>query len=439
MALDWEKILKSIKRSINEQVFETWFKPMKFISFEKDILKLGVPNSFFKKWIEKRYLAVIIENVESFLNKTVLIDLVVIEDFPSDDREAQERGAFVSPLEGVLNPRYTFDNFVVGPSNRFAHAASIAVAESPAKAYNPLFIYGGVGLGKTHLMQAIGHLIAYTRPTLKTTYITTEKFMNEMILSLQEKKIQNFREKYRNIDILLVDDVQFLSGKESTQEEFFHTFNTLYESNKQIVISCDRPPKDIPTLEERLISRFEWGLITDIQPPDIETRIAILKKKSELNNFEISSEIAYFIASKFTSNIRELEGALVKVIAFSKLNQLKNLSVDLVKEILKDIITGEKKEISVDLIQKIVAENFNLNPSDLKAKKRTANLVFPRQLAMYLSRELTDLSLPEIGKNFGGRDHSTIIHAYNSINKKIEKDKKTVEILNKLREKITNA
>ena len=314
-----------------------------------------------------------------------------------------------------LNPKYTFDTFVIGNSNRFAHAAALAVAEAPAQAYNPLFIYGGVGLGKTHLMHAIGHYILNQNPHSKVVYVSSEKFTNELINSIRDDRNNEFREKYRNVDVLLIDDIQFIAGKESTQEEFFHTFNALHEANKQIIISSDRPPKEIPTLEDRLRSRFEWGLISDIQPPDLETRIAILKKKAKMENLNIPDDVMLYIATKIQSNIRELEGALIRIVAYSSLTN-KEVTVELAEEALKDIISDTKpRKITVDLIKEVVAKEFNVKIEDFNSKKRTRAIAYPRQIAMYLTRELTDLSLPKIGDEFGGRDHTTVIHAYDKI------------------------
>ena len=344
-----------------------------------------------------------------------------------DDTDTENNDISTGKREGEevsntsLNPRYTFDTFVIGNSNRLAHAASVAVAESPAKAYNPLFIYGGVGLGKTHLMHAIGHYVLSQNKKTKVVYVSSETFTNELINSIRDDRNIEFRNKYRNIDILLIDDIQFIAGKERTQEEFFHTFNSLYEANKQIIISSDRPPKEIPTLEDRLRSRFEWGLIADIQPPDLETRIAILKKKAKLENLVVPDEVLIYIAKKILSNIRELEGALIRIVAYSSLTN-REINEELAIEALKDIISNTKpKFITPDLIKEKVAEFFNIKIEDFTAKKRTKSIVYPRQIAMYLCRELTDLSLPKIGEEFG-RDHTTILHAYDKISSDLEID-----------------
>ncbi len=336
----------------------------------------------------------------------------------------------------MLNSKYTFDTFVIGSGNRFAHAASLAVAEAPAKAYNPLFIYGGVGLGKTHLMHAIGHYVQDHNPKAKVDYLTSEKFTNEFINAIMDNKAANFRNKYRNVDILLIDDIQFLAGKEQTQEEFFHTFNTLHEENKQIIISSDRPPKEIPTLEDRLRSRFEWGLITDITPPDLETRIAILNKKAKAEGLDIPNEVMLYIANQIDTNIRELEGALIRVVAYSSLvNQ--DIDASLAADALKDIIPSSKpRTISIQGIQEAVGEKYNVKLEDFAAKKRTKSIAFPRQIAMYLSRELTDFSLPKIGDEFGGRDHTTVIHAHEKVVKTMENDTLLQKDIEELKEQL---
>jgi chromosomal replication initiator protein len=334
-----------------------------------------------------------------------------------------------------LNTRYTFESFVVGPSNRFAHAASSAVCDSPAKAYNPLFIYGGTGLGKTHLMHAIGHRILQRSPKSKILYISSEEFTNQLIASIQNRTMNKFKEKHRSVDVLLIDDIHFIAGKESTQEEFFHTFNTLYDAHKQIVVSSDRPPKEIQSLEERLVTRFEWGLVTDIQPPDFETRMAILRKKSERDSIILPDDVYYFLAEKIKSNIRELEGALIRVVAYAKLVG-SEISVDMVKDVLKDMIREGEKKITIDMIQKRVCEYFDIKASDMKAKKRSRGIAYPRQIAMYLARQLTDYSLPEIGEYFGGRDHTTVMHACDKIQKDLKVKSGLAELVDRLIESI---
>lgn len=330
-----------------------------------------------------------------------------------------------------LNPKYLFENFVVGPGNRFAHAASLAVAESPGRSYNPLFIYGGVGLGKTHIMQAIGHYLLKKPHPLNFTYISSEKFTNQLINAISNRTTTKFREKYRAVDVLLIDDIHFLGGKESTQEAFFHIFNDLYDMHKQIVMSSDRSPKDIPSLEQRLVSRFEWGLVTDIQPPDLETRIAILKQKCRAESVNVSDEVMYFIAEKIKSNIRELEGALIRIVAYSSLMN-KELTLQLANEMLKEYLKEGPVKISIDIIQKKVADYFNVGLADMKARKRTKQLAYPRQVAMYLTRRLTDYSLPEIGDYFGGKDHTTVLHAFKKIDGSIKKDENLKHLIEKL-------
>ncbi|RCW41466.1 MULTISPECIES: chromosomal replication initiator protein DnaA [unclassified Halanaerobium] len=437
----WKKTLETIKGQLSNPSFNTWFSETKPVTTTNDShLILQVPNNFIQDWIESQYTELIEDILVKLTgNKWSLIlltpdevkdfkkneDNTVISDIESEknSKNESETGPQIE-LQNGFNPKYTFETFVVGNSNRFAHAASLAVAEAPAKAYNPLFIYGDVGLGKTHLMQAIAHFILKNNPDYKVVYVSSETFTNELINSIKDDRTVDFRDKYRNIDILLVDDIQFLAGKERTQEEFFHTFNTLHESNRQLIISSDRPPKEIPTLEERLRSRFEWGLITDIQKPDLETRIAILRKKADIENLTIPNEVVIYIANKIQSNIRELEGALIKVIAYSSLVD-REVDVDLAREALKDLVNKNQEkhiEVNIERIKKIITENYNLKMEDMESKKRTQNIAFPRQIAMYLSRELTDFSLPHIGDEFGGRDHTTVIHAHNKIKEKMENE-----------------
>ncbi|CCU79882.1 Chromosomal replication initiator protein DnaA [Halanaerobium saccharolyticum subsp. saccharolyticum DSM 6643] len=441
----WKKTLENIKEKITNPSFNTWFSETKAVmTTAENQLVLQVPNNFIQEWIESQYTDLIEEILKNLTgNKWTLILLTPeeVKKFKENKKNSNDKKEEKSEItvenenteennveselkQNGFNPKYTFDTFVVGNSNRFAHAASLAVAEAPAKAYNPLFIYGDVGLGKTHLMQAIAHFILKNNPDYKVVYVSSETFTNELINSIKDDSTVDFRDKYRNIDILLVDDIQFLAGKERTQEEFFHTFNTLHESNRQLIISSDRPPKEIPTLEERLRSRFEWGLITDIQKPDLETRIAILRKKADIENLTIPNEVVIYIANKIQSNIRELEGALVKVIAYSSLVD-REIDVDLAREALKDLVNKKKNEsieVNIERIKKIITDDYNLRMEDMQSKKRTQNIAFPRQIAMYLSRELTDFSLPHIGDEFGGRDHTTVIHAHNKIQEKIENE-----------------
>jgi chromosomal replication initiator protein DnaA len=438
----WEKTLNIIKSELTEVSFNTWLKCIEPISTNGDTIILGVPNDFTRGILEARYKTLISNALKLVTSKKYDVNFIVNneENINLVNKQIQNKSPEIKAAQDdansqLLNPKYTFDTFVIGNSNRFAHAASLAVAEAPAKAYNPLFIYGGVGLGKTHLMHAIGHYILDNNPKAKVVYVSSEKFTNELINSIKDDKNVAFRNKYRNIDVLLIDDVQFIAGKERTQEEFFHTFNDLYEANKQIIVSSDRPPKEIPTLEDRLRSRFEWGLIADIQPPDFETRIAILKKKADVENLNISNDVMVYIANKIQSNIRELEGALIRIVAYSSLTN-KEISIDLASEALKDIISNRTRQITVELIQDVVSSYFNLRPEDFKSKRRTRNVAFPRQIAMYLARKLTDLSLPKIGDEFGGRDHTTVIHAYEKITGDLAKDDGLKETLNEINKKL---
>ncbi|MBU1006104.1 MAG: chromosomal replication initiator protein DnaA [Candidatus Omnitrophica bacterium] len=430
----WENILEHIKQEIGERAFENWFAQTNLSELSDEGLIIEVPSNFFKDWIYDHYRDVLNIAILKTIGKTIPMSFEVVSK-TTETREAPkkligpEKPAQKKPF--YLNPRYTFEGFVVGSSNRFAHAATLAIAESPAKAYNPLFIYGGVGLGKTHLMQAACHYLSETNKNLNLFYTSSERFTNELIGAIQNRTTKNFREKYRNVDVLLIDDIHFIAGKESTQEEFFHTFNTLYDSHKQIVLSSDRMPKTIPGLEERLVSRFEWGLVTDIQPPDLETRIAILKKKAERNAVILPEDILYFIAENITTNIRELEGALIKVIAYASLQNIK-VTLDVAKDILKSTLLESEKKISVDLIQKKVAEYFDIKVFDLKAKKRSKSVTYPRQIAMYITRELTSMTLPDIGEHFGGRDHSTVIHSCDKIYKETRKNQNVKNLVNKL-------
>ncbi|NFB18767.1 chromosomal replication initiator protein DnaA [Clostridium botulinum] len=434
----WEKAINIIKGELTEVSFNTWIKSINPISLENNSLKLAVPNDFTKGILESRYKDLIVNALKLLTSKKYNIDFIVTTEEKIEKNHNNEKSNIVvnDEMSTMLNPKYTFDSFVIGNSNRFAHAASLAVAESPAKAYNPLFIYGGVGLGKTHLMHAIGHYILHNNPKSQVVYVSSEKFTNELINSIKDDKNVEFRNKYRNIDILLVDDIQFIAGKERTQEEFFHTFNALYEANKQIIISSDRPPKEIPTLEDRLRSRFEWGLIADIQAPDFETRMAILKKKADVEKLNIPNEVMVYIATKIKSNIRELEGALIRIVAFSSLTN-KEISIDLASEALKDIISSKQtRQVTIDIIQEVVANYYNLKIEDLKSARRTRNIAFPRQIAMYLSRKLTDMSLPKIGEEFGGRDHTTVIHAYEKISNNLKKDESLQNAIKELNKRI---
>ena len=452
----WNDLLARLKNGVGEQVFNAWFLPITPLSLSDDKLTLGVPNKFFREWVAERYIGLLNSNLTGIAGKKITVEFVVSpsqeptaapKEAESKPREQEaprgetHRGWFrsvfprqvgESPLQETrLNSKYSFENFVVGPSNRFAHAASLAITESPARAYNPLFIYGGVGLGKTHLMHAMGNELLKKSAKTKILYISSEEFTNQLISAIQHRQTPKFRQRYRHVDVLLIDDIHFIAGKESTQEEFFHTFNSLYDAHKQIVVSSDRSPKEIRTLENRLVSRFEWGLITDIQPPDFETRTAILRKKSEKETVYLPDELFFFLAENIKTNIRELEGALIRVVAYAKLMN-KEITVGLAKEILKGMIIEGEKKINVELIQKKVAQYFDTSPQDMKGKRRTKTIVYPRQIAMYLSRNLTDLSLPEIGNFFGGRDHTTVLHAYEKIEKGLKSDEKVCWIINKL-------
>jgi chromosomal replication initiator protein len=429
----WEKVLAELVKEVGEQQFVNWLKPIKALPLDNNLITLEVPSQFSSDWIRTHYLERIKTILKDVSGEIIEVKFTIVPSPVVKSEDSPVPPQAILPSRN-LNPKYTFGGFVSGPSNRFAHAACTAVAEAPAKRYNPLFIYGGVGLGKTHLLHAIGHFILNKKPDMKILYVTTETFMNEMINAIQHGIILKFRNRYRSIDTLLIDDIQFLANKESTQEEFFHTFNELHNSSKQIVISCDRPSKEIPDLVERLKSRFEWGLTVDIKPPDLETRIAILKKKVEIDKLTIPEEVIFLIANGVKSNIRDMEGSLIRVVAFSSLTN-NPITEDLAKEVLKDKLeSGEEKRITIELIQKIVANYFDLHIADMKAQKRTKAIAFPRQIAMYLSRNLTDASLPEIGENFGGRDHTTVMHGYDKIKEKLEKDPnfgKTIERLTK--------
>ena len=442
----WEKTLNIIKGELTEVSFNTWIKSCEPLSISSNTIKISVPNSFTQDILEKRYKDLVINSIEAACSKTYKLEFLIASeiqedsDIKEDKKEPKKTTISVTvndEMSTTLNPKYTFDSFVIGNSNRFAHAASLAVSESPAKAYNPLFIYGGVGLGKTHLMHAIGHYILQNNPNAKVVYVSSEKFTNELINAIKDDKNEEFRTKYRGVDVLLIDDIQFIAGKERTQEEFFHTFNTLHEANRQIILSSDRPPKEIPTLEDRLRSRFEWGLIADIQAPDFETRMAILKKKADVEKLNVPNEVMVYIATKIKSNIRELEGALIRIVAYSSLTN-REITVDLATEALKDIISNKQnKSITIDLIQDVVATYFNLRVDDLKSQRRTRNVAHPRQIAMYLSRKLTDMSLPKIGEEFGGRDHTTVIHAYEKISENLKSDESLENTVNDITKKLT--
>ena len=432
----WNEVAGRLKGALNETTYRTWFAEAEGAELSDDAFVLGVPNDFTREWIEGHFLGLIGAAVRDVTGQERRVALSVTERTLADapiPLEAPKRHGAAGSMDSGMNPKYTFDLFVIGSSNRFAHAAALAVAEAPAQAYNPLFVYGGTGLGKTHLMQAIAQYVAEHSSDLSVRYVTSETFMNDFINSLRDKRIEGFKQRYRTYDLLLVDDVQFFEHKERIQEEFFHTFNSLYEAGSQIVMSSDRPPRDIATLEARLRSRFEWGLITDVQPPDLETRIAILRKKVKTDGIHVPEpQVLSFIASRISTNIRELEGALTRVVAFSSLTG-RALSVELAEDVLKDVFPqGEAAEVSIHRIQELVSERFQLTMDELCSDKRSQNIVYPRQVAMYLSRELTDSSLPKIGREFGGRDHTTVIHATSKIARLIREDRSVYNLVQEL-------
>jgi chromosomal replication initiator protein len=442
----WSEVAGRLRGALNDTTYGTWFGEAHGLDLNGDRFVLAVPNDFTRDWIEGHFLGLIGAAIRDVTGEERPIELRVSELGPVPMPALPEDGfdepaiPIVAtrippsrPESGGFNSKYTFDSFVIGSSNRFAHAAALAVAEAPAQAYNPLFIYGSTGLGKTHLLQAVAQYVSEHTSELSVRYITSETFMNDFINSLRDKRIEGFKQRYRTYDVLLIDDVQFFEHKERIQEEFFHTFNSLYEAGSQIVMSSDRPPRDIATLEARLRSRFEWGLITDIQPPDLETRIAILRKKVKTDGIHVpETEVLTFIASRVSTNIRELEGALTRVVAFSSLTG-RPMSVELAQDVLKDVFPqGEAAEVSIKRIQELVSERFGLSLDELCGDKRSQNIVYPRQVAMYLSRELTDSSLPKIGKEFGGRDHTTVIHATSKIARLIREDRSVYNLVQEL-------
>jgi chromosomal replication initiator protein len=418
----WQVAVRRIEGQLSKPSLESFVKVMRPISLRDDTFTFAVPSRFAKEWVESRYLDLIRGALRAIVGRDLTITLSIAD--PPHIPQAISR-PLTAPrtIDGLaLSPKFSFDTFVVGTGNRFAHAAARAVAEAPARAYNPLFIYGGVGLGKTHLLQAIGHHVLSLETPYHVVYVSGEKFTNELINSIRDDRMPDFRNKYRTVDVLLIDDIQFLAGKERTQEEFFHTFNTLHESGRQIIITSDKPPREIPTLEERLRSRFGWGLITDIQPPDLETRIAILRKKAELDGIHIPDEVAEFIAERIQTNIRELEGALVRVVAYATLTRTA-ITRPLAEEVLRELLPpAPSRHITIHAIQRIVSEHFDIRVEEMRAKRRTKAVAFPRQIAMYLARELTDASLPHIGNEFGGRDHTTVMHACDRVRQALQQD-----------------
>jgi chromosomal replication initiator protein len=427
----WDEILSRIETKVNRHSFYTWFRPTTYVADDRSTVTVRVPNALFKDWLTKHYAGVISEATTELKRPHLVVNFVadgqadapIIALSPEEEAAALDAGPPASTPPGAagLNPRYTFDSFIVGSSNQFAHAACRAVAEAPSRSYNPLFIYGGAGLGKTHLMHAIGQYVLQHDRNLKLTYISSERFMNEMINAVRYDRSLDFRERYRSVDVLLVDDIQFLAGKEGTQTEFFHTFNALYDSQKQLVFSSDCPPHEIPALEERLRSRFEWGLIADIQSPDLETKVAILKKKAETEAVPLPDNVAMYIAGKIKSNIRELEGSLIRLIAYASLTG-QEITLALAHDVLKNILDHEQKAVTIEIIQKFVADYYNLKMMDLKSRNNAKSVSMPRQIAMYLCKGLTHASLPEIGRSFGGKHHSTVIHSIRKVEDLRKKD-----------------
>ena len=424
----WDEVLERIETKLNRHSFATWFRPTTFVSQDGLSLRVRVPNAQFKDWLTKNYQGVIDEALRELERSDLRVTFLWDGPEPSPTADPQPQPTSPSPAPPrdaptptALNPKYTFETFVVGSSNQFAHAAARAVAEIPSKSYNPLFIYGGVGLGKTHLMHAIGHYVLAHHRHLALTYISSDRFINEMINAIRFDRLPAFRQKYRSVDVLLVDDVQFFAGKDRTQEEFFHIFNALHDNQKQIVISSDAPPRQIQNIEERLHSRFEWGLIADIQAPDIETKVAILKKKADADGVQLPENVALFIASKVRTNIRELEGSLIRLIAYASLTG-RDLDLGLAQETLRDLLPNSDKSVTLEMIQKFVADHYNIKLADIKAKNNSKAVVVPRQIAMYLTKTLTGASLPEIGKGFGGKHHSTVIHSIQKVDEQRRKD-----------------
>ena len=439
----WQEVLNYLKKKVNPQSYQTWLKPTRYSHSEAETLVVRVPNQEFLEWIQDHYNA----GIQEALDKLRLGFTGIryeLEILPEKKASGTDNGE-IKPHQGKLdfesvdhqlNARYTFDTFVVGSCNQFAHAAARAVAETPAKAYNPLFLYGGVGLGKTHLMQAVGHMMKQRQRELRLAYVSSEAFTNDVINSLRYDRMVSFRDKYRNVDVLLMDDIQFIAGKERTQEEFFHTFNTLYEAQKQVVISSDQPPKDIPGLEERLRSRFAWGLTADLQPPDTETKRAILAKKSEDQGVKLPEPVSEFIATRIKTSVRDLEGALTRLIAYSSLTGAE-ISLPMAQQVLKNILDLEQRRVSIDHIQRLVCQEYGISLTQLKARDNSHAVAFPRQIAMYLSKELTPASLPQIGREFGGKHHTTVLHSVQKIDRQRKTDKDLNRLLNRLRDTLS--
>jgi chromosomal replication initiator protein len=430
----WAQVLNSLGKRVSRQCFETWFRPISCDSCDGQSLLLSVPNESFKKGLLEHYTEVLQDAVQEALQAPLQLCFSVETPLAGERPAPPVPAGEMDSASFSLNPKYTFDSFVVGTSNQFARAAALAVAEQPSKAYNPLYIYGGVGLGKTHLMHAIGHFIRKKAPRLRLCYISSERFMNDLVNAIRFDRTNLFREKYRNIDILLMDDIQFMAGKERTQEEFFHTFNALYDGQKQIVITSDCPPREIPTIEERLHSRFEWGLIADIQPPDLETKIAILRKKSDSDLVSLPDSVALYVASCVRSNIRELEGALIRLTARASLDGMDSSDIDInyAREVLKDLVIDDRRSISSEMVIRTVAGYFGLKPAQLKSKNNARRISQPRQIAMYVCKEVTGLSLPQIGKDFGGKHHTTVLHSIRKIAQMKSKDSEVAAALSKI-------
>ena len=446
----WDDTLAHLELNLSPQHFSTWIKPLKLVKIEQDMVYLEVPNRFVLDWVKENYSKLIQKNLSDLSAVSYRLHFDVsnqaVVEIPRTTPVVDTPVAVVANKNIVnkansadlnLNRKYTFEEFVAGSSNQFAYAAAMAVANNPATTYNPLFIYGGVGLGKTHLVNAIGNAILKKSPQMRICYYTSEKFMNELINSLRYNRMDEFRNKFRSMDVLLIDDIQFIAGKERTQEEFFHTFNALYESHKQIIVTSDKFPKDIPGLEERLRSRFEWGLIADIQAPDVETKMAILKMKAEQNSINLPEDVSQFLANSICNNVRELEGYLIRIGAYASLTSVP-ISLEMARDVLKDILIERNRELTVEEIVKKVSLHFNIKISDIKSAKRLKAVVLPRQIAMYISRQLTSSSYPEIGDRFGGKDHSTIIHAIRKIEKLMEEDFQLKSTIENLKKELTN-
>jgi chromosomal replication initiator protein len=444
----WTEIVAGIRAEVSADTFTRWFKDVQLAALDDRYLTLRVPNNIYQLWIESNYLPLLQSATMMALSTPRAVQFVYADNEPvrapttvesaaiakanEEEEERENETQSAAPSNG-LNPRNTFESFVVGANNQFAHAACVAVAQSPGKTYNPLFFYGGVGLGKTHLMHAIGHHILGKKKAGKILYISSEKFTNEFIDAIQTGGLIKFRKRYRQADVLLIDDIQFLAGKERSQEEFFHTFNALFDGHKQIVLSSDRPPSEIQNLENRLVSRFEWGLTAELQPPDVETRVAILRKKAAGMDIKIPSEVLEFLAERIRTNVRRLEGALMRVASYISLNDGQIPAMERIEHLLKDLLQEEaRRAITIDQIQKRVADHFDVRLADMTSKRRPANIAFPRQIAMYLARELTKSSLSEIGEAFGGRDHGTVLHAHRLVKDRIHKDEKTRQVVSYL-------